>query len=133
MSEENVEVVRRWLASFNETGMPALDLCDEQIEITNPPEFPVRGTYHGHEGVREWRDQAFEIFDEVKIVPDKLIDAGDGETVVLFLRLQARAAYTQIEIDEPWAAMWKVRDGKLLRGQGYVRKRDALEAAGLSE
>lgn len=41
VSDENLEVVRRWWASFNEHGIPSLDLCDEQIEIRNPPDFPL--------------------------------------------------------------------------------------------
>ncbi len=133
MSEENFEVVRRWWESFNEHGMPSLDLCDEQIEIANPPEFPVRGPFHGHEGVRQWRDEVFEIMDEFKVDTEKLIDAGDGQTVVMLLRMQGVASHTRIEFDVPWAAVWTIRDGKLLRAQGYVERREALDAAGLSE
>jgi hypothetical protein len=54
MSQEHVEVVRRWWDGFNDDGMPPLSLCDEQIEIRNPPDFPVRGLFQGHEGVRCW-------------------------------------------------------------------------------
>ena len=133
MSQENVDVVRRWWAGFNEDGVPSLDLCDEQIEISNPPEFPVRGSFHGHEGVRRWRDQVFDILDDLNVEAEKLFDAGDGETVVMFLRLQGVASYTRIKVDEPWAAVWKIRNGKLLHAQGYVSRRKALEAAGLSE
>ena len=133
MSQENFDVVRRWWAGFNEDGMPSLDLCDEQIEISNPPEFPVRGSFHGHEGVRRWRDQAFDVFDDLNVETEKLIDAGDGETVVMFLRLRGVASYTRIKADEPWAAVWKIRNGKLLHAQGYISRRKALEAAGLRE
>jgi hypothetical protein len=45
MSEENVEIVRRWWEGFNEDGMPPLSLCDDKIEINNPPDFPVRGLF----------------------------------------------------------------------------------------
>jgi ketosteroid isomerase-like protein len=133
MSKENLEVVRRWWAGFNEDGMPSLDLCDERVEIANPPEFPVRGSFHGHNGVRRWRDQVFEVMDDLEVEPEELIDAGDGETVVMFLRLRGVASHTRIEFDEPWAAVWRIRDGKLLHAQGYVSRRRALEAAGLSE
>ncbi|MGH2982207.1 MAG: nuclear transport factor 2 family protein [Solirubrobacterales bacterium] len=133
MSEESLEVVRRWWASFNEHGMPALDLCDEQIEIRNPPDFPVRGSYHGHEGVRQWRTDVFEVVDDANVEVEKLIDAGDGKTVVMFLRLQGMAIYTRIQFDEPWAAVWRIEGGKLLHAQGYTSRRKALEAAGLHE
>src|SRR5829696_5941116 len=104
MSRENLEVVRRWWASFNEEGMPSLDLCDEQIEVRNPPAFPVRSSYYGHEGVRQWRADVFDVIDDVNVEAEKLFDAGDGETVVMFLRLRGVAIYTRIPIDETWAA-----------------------------
>ena len=63
MSEENVEIVRRWWEAFNDDGMPPLALCDEDVEIRNPPDFPVRGVFKGHDGVRLWRDEVFEIVD----------------------------------------------------------------------
>jgi ketosteroid isomerase-like protein len=133
MSQENVEVVRRWWEGFNEHGMPPLDLCDEQIEISNPPDFPVRGSYHGHEGVHQWRMDVWDIVDEPKVELEELFDSGDSETVVMFLRFQGVARYTRIEFDEPWAAVWRMRAGKLLKAQGYTSRRKALEAAGLSE
>jgi ketosteroid isomerase-like protein len=132
MSEENLDVVRRWWASFNDEGMPSLDLCDEQIEVTNPPDFPVRGSYQGHEGVRQWRTDVFEIVDDARVEVEELFDAG-GETVVMFLRFQGTASHTRIKFDEPWAAVWKIRGGKVVHGQGYTNRRKALEAAGLSE
>ncbi len=111
--------------------MPSLDLCDEQIEIRNPPDFPVSGLYRGHEGVRQWRTDVFEIVDDASVEVEKLIDVGDGATVVMFLRLQGKALYTRIEFDEPWAAVWRIEGGKLVHAQGYISRRDAVEAAGL--
>ena len=134
MSQENVEIVRRWWDGLNRTGMPPLSLCDERIEIRNPPDFPVRGSFHGHQGVREWRDQVFEAFDNVSVEAEEIIDVtDDGETVVMLLRARGTAHHTRIEIDFPWAAIWTIRGGKLLLAQGYLSRRKALEAAGLSE
>jgi uncharacterized protein len=131
VSEQNLEVVRRWWKGFHEDGMPPLDLCDAQVEISNPPEFPVRGTYRGHEGVRQWRTDAFDVIDELEVETEKLIDVGDGETVVMLLRLRGLASHTRIPIDETWAAVWTIRNGKLLRAQGYISRRAAMRAAGL--
>jgi ketosteroid isomerase-like protein len=124
MSEENVEVVRRWWDVFNTTGMPPLSLCDERIEIRNPPDFPVRGSFHGHQGVRDWRDQVFEAVDNVSVEAEEIIDVtDDGETVVMLLRTRATGHHTRIEVDFPWAAIWTIRDGKLLFAQGYLSRR----------
>jgi ketosteroid isomerase-like protein len=130
VSEENLELVRRWWKGFHEDGMPPLDLCDAKVEISNPPEFPVRGAYHGHAGVRQWRMDVFDVIDELEVETEKLIDVGD-ETVVLLLRLRGVASHTRIPIDETWAAVWAIRNRKLLRAQGYVSRREAMRAAGL--
>ena len=134
MSQENVEIVRRWWEGFNEDGMPPLALCAEEIEIRNPPDFPVRGLFQGHGGVRRWRDQVFDIFDDPRVEPEDIVDVhGDGTTVLMLLRATGTASYTGIDIDIGWAAIWTIRDGKLLRAQGYLNRAEALEAAGLSE
>jgi ketosteroid isomerase-like protein len=134
MAEENVEIVRRWWEEFNETGMPPLALCDEEIEICNPPDFPVRGPFQGHEGVWRWRDQVFEVFTNPRVEPERIVDVhGDGETVLMLLRATGTASYTGIETDYEWGAIWTIQDGKVLHAQGYLDRADALEAAGLSE
>ena len=133
MSRENVEIVRRWWAGFNEDGMPPLALCDEGIESRNPPDFPVRGLFQGHDGVRRWRDQVFDIFDNAQVEADDIVEVpGDGETVLMLLRVTGTASYTGIKVDYEWAAIWTIRNGKLLRAQGYLNRVEALEAAGLS-
>jgi ketosteroid isomerase-like protein len=147
MSRENVELVRAlWANLKRDPGEPwppssrdeldrrlRLDLCDESIEIRNPPEFPVADEYHGHDGVRQWATEVWEVFSEVHHDLEELVEANDGETVVSVQRTKGRMRHTGIETDLLWAAVWTVRDGKALRGQGYMTKEEALEAVGLRE
>jgi ketosteroid isomerase-like protein len=135
MSQENVEVVRRWWAAFNKDGTPPLELCHERIEIRNPASFPNRGPYRGHDGVHEWMADTMEVIDELHIEVDEVIDVGDGETVVSVQRTLGVGRYTRLPSDlaPPWAAVWTVRSGKALRAQGYRTRDEALEAAGLRE
>ena len=133
MSRETVEVVGLWFAGFNEEGMPTLDVCDESIEIGNVPEFPVQGPYHGHEGVRRWVSDLFDVLEEARLELDEAIDAEDGETVVTVQRVLARTRHTRLPITFRWAAVWTIRAGKVVHLQGYVGKTRALKAVGLSE
>ena len=134
MSQETAEIVRRWWEGFNEDGMPPLALCDEAIQIRNPPDLPISGLFEGHDGVRRWCDQTFEIIDTAQVMPEDIVDVhGDGTTVLMLLRITGTASHTGIVIDYEWAAVWTIRDGKLLRAQGYLNRADAVEAAGLSK
>jgi ketosteroid isomerase-like protein len=68
------------------------------------------------------------------VEPEEIVDVhGDGETVLMLLRATGTASYSEIEIEIEWAAIWTIRDGKVLRAQGYLSRAEALEAAGLSE
>jgi ketosteroid isomerase-like protein len=147
MSEENVEIVRlMWAGLERDAGMPwppaepeeldrrlRLDLCDEQIEIRNPPEVPVGSVFHGHDGVRQWGVEIWEVFDGLHNELEELIEAGDGDTVVSVQRTQARMRHTGLEADFLWAVVWTIQDGRVLRAIGYMSREEALEAAGLSE
>ena len=133
MSRENVDVVHRWIGGLDEEGLPPLDLCDERIEIGNVAEFVVQGPYYGHEGVRRWVTEAFDVVSERRFQLEEAIDMGDGETVVSVQRALGHSPHTGLPFDLPWAAVWTIRGGKAARIQGYVSKRAALEAVGQPE
>jgi ketosteroid isomerase-like protein len=134
MSDENVEVVRRIWAALNEDPPRVLiDLFDQEVEIRNPLEFPLQGPFHGHEGVRVWARETWEVFDGVHHEVEEVIDVTDGSTVISVQRTQGRTRHMQIDTNTQWAGVFTLRRGKILRAQGYMRKEEALEAAGLSE
>jgi ketosteroid isomerase-like protein len=133
MSQENVEVVRRWWAGFNENGLPPFDLCDDQIEIRNPDEFPTPGPYHGHEGVRQWASDAWDVIDQVRTEPEEILEVGDRTTLVVVLRTTGRVRGMGIPANAEWAAVFTMRGGKLARAQGYRSRAEALDAVGLRE
>ena len=127
-------MVRRWWEGFNEDGMPPLSLCDEAIEIRNPPDFPNRGPFQGHDGVRQWRDQVWQVLDNARVEPEEIVDVhGDGEAVLMLLRATGTARSSGITLEVEWAAVWTIRGGKLLKAQGYLDRAAAREAAGRSE
>ena len=128
-----MEIVRRWWAGFNEDGLPPFDLCDERIEIRNPTDFPSQEVFRGHDGVRRWRAEVFGVVENVRVEVDDLIEAPDGETVVMALRMLVRLERFEMDHEMQWAAVWIVRHGKLVWAQGYVHMADALQAVGLSE
>jgi hypothetical protein len=133
MSHQNAEIVARWWQGLNEQGEPPLELCDGDIEIGNVAEAPVQGPYRGHDGVRRWVTDIFDVIEGPRVQLDESIEANDGETVVTMQRILGRGLHSDVEIDFPWAAVWTVRDGVVLRAQGYATWTEALEAVGLTD
>jgi ketosteroid isomerase-like protein len=132
MSQENVEIVRSLWADL-ERGDVRLDLCDEQIELRTIAAIPVGDEYLGHDGVRQWANEVWEVFSEFHNELEEIVEGGDGETVVTVLRTKGRMRHTGLEANLKWAVVWTLRDGKALRAHGYMTKAEALDAAGLRE
>jgi ketosteroid isomerase-like protein len=131
MTEENVELVRRLYRAMNARdvdGVAALAHPDvEWIPDRRVGEGPVRGL----ENVIAFFVDRAEMFDEAVMEVERLFDA-DGK-VVAFLRVAGRGQASGVEVEIRIAHLWSVRDGLVVRGEGYGDRRAALEAAGLSE
>jgi ketosteroid isomerase-like protein len=103
MPKQNIEIARRGYDAYNRDGPYAIiEFLDSHIEWGTPEQDPyMRGTYRGHEGVRRFLDQFFELFEEARIEPEEFLEAGD-RVVVPFL-FTARTRETGIELTERWA------------------------------
>ena len=129
MSGDHVEVVRRWFEAF-ERGDPAPEMCDPDVEITNWAEFPTRGPYHGHEGVRRWWEDIDDAFEELHWEL-KSVEAIDHRRCLTIQRFGGRFRHTGMATDFAWGSIVGVRDGKILSAIGYPSVREARRAAGL--
>ena len=109
-----------------------LEFIDLEVELRNPPEFPVRGPFRGHDGVRLWASEIWEVFSDFHNEIDEIVEVAD-QTVLSVQRTQATMRHTQISGETRWATLWRFKDGKVWRGQGYWTREEALEAARLSE
>lgn len=124
-------MARRWVEGLNDEARPTLEVSDAQIEIGNVKEFVVQGPWHGHAGVRQWLDDAFDVIADRRFEVDELIDCEDGETVVTVQRATGMSTHTGLAFDLQWAAVWKIRAGRVVHVQGYATKAQALRAAGI--
>jgi len=129
MSAQNVELVRRWFKGL-QRGELSPEICDPEILIRNWDESPIRGPYHGHEGMRRWWDDFADAFEDVHMELKEVVDV-DDERVVTTQHVVGRFRLTGIEVDGPFAAIVTVRDGKILSAIGYASPGRAKQAAGL--
>jgi ketosteroid isomerase-like protein len=133
MSSENVDIVRRAYAAWNE-GRPetVIDLLDPQIEWHLPPNLPESGTWHGPDEIVRGLRGLSESWDELQAEVQEVLDAGDR--VVALIRFQGRAAITGLDLEGAGvdAHLWTLRDGRAIDVRMYNGSRDALREAGIN-
>ena len=123
MSQENVEVVRRFLVlEVNE----ALEYADPNI-VWNPAE---ESAAEGHEAVRaslvRWKGE----WDDYELLPEEFEHVGDR--VVVAVRMRARGRASGIPVDARFYDVYTLRQGKIVRMDQFTRRSEAREAAGLT-
>jgi uncharacterized protein len=133
MSQENVEIVRRfadcWVRS-DWTG--GAELVDPDVEQHSTVGGLEEGrVLRGVEEIRRDYELVEESWDEHRIEMERLIDAGDR--IVLFQREYQRGRSSGVELEIEAAVIFDLRDGRIVRIQGYMDRAAALEAAGMSE
>jgi ketosteroid isomerase-like protein len=135
MSQENVELLRRFIETFNggdfEGALALLDLPPEfELEVSESFEFV--GVQRGPEGFRRVVEGFWTEFDDPRIEVHQLIDAGDRVLIEATFRGRGRQSSAETSWGPLWG-VWTVRDGRIVRWQGFTDRDPALDAAGLQE
>ncbi len=100
MSSEAVDLVRRGYEAYQSDGIEGImAILDPAVEWRNPPDSPIAGVFHGHDGVREWQRLADESFDEMDFWPRELIEAPDGRVLAICdARVRGRGSEVVVEV-----------------------------------
>ena len=142
MSRENVEIVRLALEAYKNPDMISalargeldLQLVDPNVEwdASRLTEMvpDLAGVYRGHDGVRTYWRRWFEARRNLEF-DFELRDAGDD--VVVLLRNQRQwGRHTGICTElPPYAQVFTLREGKLVRWRTFPDQESALKAVGL--
>ena len=133
MSQENVEVARTVLAAWNSNQHDrVVGLLDPQIVFDATRRVVNPKTYVGLEGMRLMVADRDEVWEAFRTEPSEFVDAGDR--VVVIGRWVGTGKGSGVEVQQPTAHVFTVKDGRVVRWElGYTERREALEAAGLSE
>jgi ketosteroid isomerase-like protein len=133
MSQENVEIVKRASEVLERRDWHGgRDLFDPNVELYGT----VGGLEEGKilrglgEIVRALEMENEEVWEEHRIEPREFIDAGD-RVVVLQREFQRSKSGAELVIET--ATVIDLRDGRIIRIQGYMNPAEALEAVELSE
>jgi ketosteroid isomerase-like protein len=134
MSQDNVDLVRRAVAVFNETGFDGFgtsDLVSDDIEFREPPEQPAPRIARGREEVRRFGGEFDAAWESHQSEPEE-IRALDAARVLL-VSVERFTGRDGIEVEAPFASVFTLRDGRIVRWDAFWNRQSALDAAGLTD
>jgi ketosteroid isomerase-like protein len=100
-----------------------------EIEYREDPRWPGASTYRGREEVVAAWNGYLEIFGEVNMQPEEVIDAGDE--LVALVRVSGVSKGADVPVDHTWGYVCRIRDGQLAYQRAYWDPDEALAAAGV--
>jgi ketosteroid isomerase-like protein len=134
MSQENVEIVRQAVETFNEGDVEGsfADVIAPEFEYIPTGRIPgAEGVYRGPEGWRRFLELFWGEFVEARVEIRDLVASDDH--VVAAQTFRGRGKQSGVETSWDLWQVWTLRDGKAVRGQGFTTESEALKAAGLTE
>ena len=133
MSQENVEIVRRWNETFNRRDIERLlEISDEDIEFRSIfASIETGGVFRGHSGVLAYFKTLDDAYERFEVVPLEILDAGAAALVTGDALWNGRGSGAD-GTTRMFVACW-LRAKKVLRVETFTDRATALEAIGLSE
>jgi ketosteroid isomerase-like protein len=126
----NLDVVKAWVEACNQMDVErALSLCSPCIELTESKTLPGSVRAVGLDKVRRYLERFTTHWSEGEWLPQEFLESGDK--IVMVARLKLRGRQSGIEVDRSWVYVFTVRDGKLLRQEGFDERAEGLAAAGV--
>jgi ketosteroid isomerase-like protein len=128
MSEENIELVRRGLASTDAFWA----MLDEFVvwDLRGWPSLDLDGVHFGRDAVIKASRHYWGTWDDYRVDPQELLDA--GPSVVVILRESGRGKGSGAPFEREHPQLWTFRGDRIIRWESFPTKAEALEAAGLS-
>ena len=128
MSEAYIEVVRRCLAAVEANDVEgALQMLDANVVVTPASELVTgsTGPYRGHDGARQWFEQAALAGKELRFEPYEFLDFGDR----VYVSGRQSVSSEDGDAGEYGASVWRFEHGFIVEVHGYANREDALGAA----
>ncbi len=131
---QNVEIVREAMALVRRTGTgepePRLfELLAPEVKLDMSRRTFNPDVYEGHDGLRRFKRETDEVWEEFLVTPERMVDA--GESVVVIESLRGRGRGSGVETRSRSASVWTMRDGQVIHMATYRDPQEALDAVGL--
>jgi ketosteroid isomerase-like protein len=130
-AEDNVALVRKAVEAVNHHDLTTLDaIFSEQGEFHSTFAASEGRVFRGREGLRDYFATLGEVFDDMRITIEEIVDAGDDRLVVV-VRVMGRGKGSGATVEQRNGQIWKFANGTIARIDSYLPPSDAFAAARL--
>jgi len=131
MSQDNVEIATRAFDAFNRRDFDAVaELCDPAVTWRWGRHF-FESDASGLAELREFFERWTEAFPDVQVELERVL--GSGDRLIFLLRQSGTAGGSGVPSELEFAQIITFAEGAIKDVRNYLDRREALEAAGLSE
>jgi ketosteroid isomerase-like protein len=125
---DNVELIESLWEAFGRGDLEkvAAGIADDG-EIVFPESVPWGGSYRGPDGLRQVLGNMLSAFVEFKAKPEMILGA-DDEHVIVVVHASGRGKGGRLDTRVVW--LYRLRDGKVIRGEAFPDTARILEAIG---
>ena len=122
---QRIAILRAAYAAFNRGDIDsAVQSLDENIDWSEPTEFPGGGSYKGREGARQYLANSRASVAEVISEPEQFIPAGDRIVVFVYARVRPKDSSTWQEVR--LADVYLFRDLTPIQMKAFANRQQAL-------
>jgi ketosteroid isomerase-like protein len=124
--ESQIELTRRAIEAFNSKNAEAMIELGVRAFDWSGSIGPYLGVYEGEEGIREFIDDQWSTFEELRVEPEEFLTQGRHVIVPITVRGRARDG---LPVSATAAQLYTFEDGRPVRIKLFQNRREALEAA----
>src|SRR5664280_1199158 len=133
MSQENVEIMRRYYEAWFRRDSSEMGTLDPEIELYPDPQnewVGLNSVYRGPDGVRDYVRTIEEAVEDYRPQVERLIDAGDKVITLAIESGRGRGSGAEVQSNRT-AHVWTLRNRRAIRLDLYNDRADAFKAVGL--
>jgi ketosteroid isomerase-like protein len=119
MESPSITVVRRAFEAFARRDVAALvRLTDPEVELFAPTAVLSNEgrCYRGHDGIARYVQDVVRVWKRLEVIPESFREVGNHVVAIGRVRAEARDG---LEVDNPAAWVWELREGRLRWGCVY--------------